>query len=71
MLSYTLPSKWTDAVKMKSVRIYLQGENLALISKYRGWDPEVSSDLSPQLMGLDKYGVPSPRTYKLGVNISF
>ena len=71
MLSYTLPQKWTDAVKMKSIRVYLQGENLALISKYRGWDPEVSSDLSPQLMGLDKYGVPTPRVYKLGVNISF
>lgn len=71
MLSYTLPQKWTDAVRMKSIRVYLQGENLALISKYRGWDPEVSSDLSPQLMGLDKYGVPTPRVYKLGVNISF
>ena len=71
MLSYTLPQKWTDAVKMKAIRIYLQGENLALISKYRGWDPEVSSDLSPSLIGLDKYGVPTPRVYKLGVNISF
>ena len=71
MLSYTLPQKWTDAMRMKSIRVYLQGENLALISKYRGWDPEVSSDLSPQLMGLDKYGVPTPRVYKLGVNISF
>ena len=71
MLSYTLPQKWTDAVRMKSIRVYLQGENLALISKYRGWDPEVSSDLSPQLIGLDKYGVPTPRVYKLGVNISF
>ena len=71
MLSYTLPQKWTDAVKMKAIRVYLQGENLALISKYRGWDPEVSSDLSPSLIGLDKYGVPTPRGYKLGVNISF
>ena len=71
MLSYTLPQKWTDAVKMKAIRVYLQGENLALISKYRGWDPEVSSDLSPSLIGLDKYGVPTPRVYKLGVNISF
>lgn len=71
MLSYTLPQKWTDAMKMKSMRIYLQGENLALISKYRGWDPEISTSLDPSLIGVDNYGVPSPRIYKLGVNISF
>lgn len=71
MLSYNLPEKWTDAMKMKNVRVYLQGENLALISRYRGWDPEISSSLSPQTIGIDNYGVPSPRIYKLGVNISF
>lgn len=71
MLSYTLPQKWTDAVKMKSVRVYLQGENLALISKYRGWDPEISNSTNPALIGCDNYGVPTPRIYKLGVNLSF
>ncbi len=71
MLSYTLPQKWTDAMKMKSARIYIQGENLALISKYRGWDPEVSTSLDPSLIGIDSYGVPSPRIYKLGINITF
>jgi len=71
MLSYALPQKWTDAMKMKSIRVYLQGENLALISKYRGWDPEVSNNINPALIGCDNYGVPTPRIYKLGVNISF
>ena len=71
MLSYSLPQKWTDAMKMRSVRVYLQGENLALISKYRGWDPEISNSTNPALMGCDNYGVPTPRIYKLGVNISF
>ena len=71
MFSYSLPQKWTDAMKMKSVRVYLQGENLALISKYRGWDPEISNSTNPALIGCDNYGVPTPRIYKLGVNISF
>ena len=71
MLSYSLPQKWTDSMKMRSVRVYLQGENLALISKYRGWDPEISNSTNPALMGCDNYGVPTPRIYKLGVNISF
>ena len=71
MLSYSLPQKWTEAMKMKSVRLYLQGENLALISKYPGWDPEISNNINPALIGSDNYGVPVPRIYKLGVNISF
>ena len=71
MLSYSLPQKLTDAMKMKAVRVYLQGENLALISKYRGWDPEISNSTNPALIGCDNYGVPTPRIYKLGVNISF
>ena len=70
-LSYTLPSKWTDAVRMRSVRVYVQGENLALISRYPGWDPEMSTSLDPQLFGVANYGVPTPRVYKAGVNITF
>lgn len=71
MLSYALPQKWTDVLKMKSARVYIQGENLALISRYRGWDPEISTSLDPSLIGIDSYGVPSPRIYKLGVNLTF
>ncbi len=71
MLSYQLPQNWTDAMKMKSMRIFVQGENLALLSRYPGWDPEVSTSLDPSLIGIDNYGVPAPAIYKLGVNISF
>ena len=71
MLSYTLPQKWTDAMKMKTMRIFVQGENLALLSKYPGWDPEISTSLDPSLIGIDNYGVPSPSIYKLGVNMTF
>ena len=71
MLSYSLPQKWTDAMKMKAARVFIQGENLALFSKYRGWDPEISTSLDPSLIGIDNYGVPSPRIYKLGVNVTF
>lgn len=71
MLSYKLPQKWTDAMKMKSARVFVQGENLALLSKYRGWDPEISTSLDPSLIGIDNYGVPTPRIYKLGVSLTF
>lgn len=71
MLSYTLPQKWTKAMRMNSVRVYVQGENLALISKYPGWDPEISTSLDPRYAGIDNYGVPAPRIFKAGINITF
>lgn len=71
MLSYTLPVHWAQAMHMKSVRVYLQGENLALMSKYPGWDPEISTSLDPSLAGIDNYGVPAPRIFKAGINITF
>lgn len=71
MLSYALPSKWTDAMKMKSARIFLQGENLALISKFPGWDPEVCNSTDPSLYGNVAYAVPSPSIYKIGINLTF
>lgn len=40
MLSYTLPTRWAQAMRMKSVRVYVQGENLALISKYPAGTPK-------------------------------
>ena len=71
MLSYSLPDKWMDRIRMKGIRVYVQGENLALFSKYPGWDPEISTSTSPQLAGIDNYGVPSPTIGKIGVNITF
>lgn len=71
MLSYTLPAKWSQSMRMKSVRVYVQAENLALISKYPGWDPEISTSLDPLYIGVDNYGVPSPRIFKAGINITF
>jgi TonB-linked SusC/RagA family outer membrane protein len=36
-VSYTVPKKWTKAV---GCRVYVQGQNLLLITKYKGGDPE-------------------------------
>ena len=58
-------------MKMKGFRIYLQGDNLFLLTKYAGWDPEVSSNLDPRFFGIDNLSVPQPRTYTFGVNLTF
>lgn len=39
-LSYSLPAKIIDRVKMNSVRFFVSGQNLLLFTKFPGWDPE-------------------------------
>ncbi|MFI1771460.1 SusC/RagA family TonB-linked outer membrane protein [Thalassobellus citreus] len=55
-LNYNLPSKWLQKVGLKSMQIYLQGQNLLVISDFKGRDPEVIDALGPLrtfVFGLD------------------
>ncbi len=52
------------------LRVYLTGQNLFVISKYTGLDPEVNmSGLDPGVEGREFY--PKSRTISVGVNLSF
>lgn len=65
MLSYNLPAKWTSKAKFRSVRIYVQGQNLWTWFKFQGWDPELASGT---LTGAQ---YPALRTVMGGINIGF
>jgi len=64
-LGYDLPRKWMEKIHMNQIRVYLSCDNLVTLTKYSGFDPEVS------LNGLDHNLYPIQRTYSLGVNINF
>lgn len=70
-VSYTLPKKLISRAKFDNIRIYLQGQNLLTFTKYRGWDPEVSTDFAVDnvVSGVDFYSAPQPRSITLGINI--
>lgn len=40
-LSYDFPDRWTKKAGMQSCKIYFRGENLFIITKYNGVDPDV------------------------------
>lgn len=65
-LSYLLPSALTDKLRMSMVRVYLQGQNVALLTKYSGGDP---SDLNVQ--GTNNVVYPNQASYSVGVNMNF
>ena len=57
----------------KGASVYVIGQNLALITNYRGFDPEVNTNKSNGVVpsaGIDYTGYPSARTFTFGVNFS-
>lgn len=68
-LGYTIPAKITKHVKISNLRVYLSLDNAYTFTKYPGMDPEAISASSS--MGIDYGNAPNPRTFTLGVNLSF
>jgi TonB-linked SusC/RagA family outer membrane protein len=64
-LGYTLPKKFTDRISIEKIRIYMTGDNVALWSARRGYDPRV------YIAGAGTYAYGAMRTYSLGLNINF
>ena len=64
-LGYTLPTRWTNAINMKSVRFTLSGDNLYLFSARKGMDPQYN------FSGSTGYTYTPERTVSFGVEINF
>jgi hypothetical protein len=55
-LSYILPEKVTHVIKyMKSLSLFVTGNDLILITNYRGADPAVIAN-NPGSVGIGSYG---------------
>jgi TonB-linked SusC/RagA family outer membrane protein len=69
-LGYTLPRNLLHCVGVKRLRVYLSSNNLFLLTKYSGYDPEVNvqNGMTP---GIDSNRYPRSRTFTLGVNLVF
>lgn len=71
-LGYTLPSSLLTKVKMTSFRFYATVNNLATITGYSGYDPEVSTRRAdPLTQGVDFAGYPRSKTWVFGLNVTF
>lgn len=71
-LGYTIPSLISQKWGISKARIYVSGTNLLTFTKYKGLDPEVSSQSGDQnTAGYDWATVPQPRTIQAGVSVTF
>ncbi|OUJ72603.1 SusC/RagA family TonB-linked outer membrane protein [Hymenobacter crusticola] len=62
---YTLPKSIMDRISATQLRVYFTAQNLITLTKYTGYDPEVSAS------GVDLGIYPQARVFMAGLNIGF
>ena len=70
----TLSYRLGDVRFFRNSSIFITGQNLFVITKYSGFDPEINTDKTFQDLpsfGIEYTPYPSARTITLGVNFSF
>jgi iron complex outermembrane receptor protein len=70
-VGYTFTTLPAFAGPVRNARVYLSGDNLLLLTGYKGLDPEthVASGLASR--GIDYLTYPRPRTFTAGVRAAF
>ena len=66
-LSYSLPKKWLNVIRVDNIRIFTMADNVFTITKYRGLDPERSGLRDNGGYANNPY--PLVKSYSVGLNI--
>lgn len=76
-IGYSLPSGVLQKIKLSKLRFYISGQNLLLLTKFTGIDPEAdfmgldSNNKSLLNYGFQRWAYPLQKTVLFGVNVSF
>jgi len=71
-LGYSFPKEFLSKVMLTNARIYFTMNNVATITGYSGYDPEVSAASGVAVTpGYDSSTYPRSRSYVLGLNLTF
>ena len=70
-LGYNFTESMLNKIKLRKLRVFATAQNLATLTGYKGWDPEVNSDYQATNInqGVDFYSAPQPRVISFGINI--
>ena len=68
-LGYTLPQSVLTTLHSQRIRVYVSAQNLATITKYTGFDPELGNQGNS--LGVDRGIYPQARVFLAGINIGF
>jgi TonB-linked SusC/RagA family outer membrane protein len=68
-LGYTFPSARLERAKLGGLRFYVQARNLFVLTKYTGFDPEISGGIFDT--GIDRGAYPQARSIAVGLDLKF
>jgi len=69
-LGYTFPRKWTSALQMQSVRVYVAGENLFVLTARKGMDPRFNLGVGGYT-NAQSSSYSTMRTVTAGISVTF
>src|SRR5665213_1517932 len=79
-IGYTFPASMLSRIGIDRLRVYVQSTNMFTITKYKGLDPELQSDIGNNGgaaggyylgYGIDQGNYPHTAAYIFGVNLNF
>ncbi|WP_207512488.1 SusC/RagA family TonB-linked outer membrane protein [Longitalea luteola] len=71
-VGYSLPKTVINKIKLSTFRVYATVNNLATLTSYSGYDPDVTARRNdPLTPGVDFAAYPRSRTWVFGVNVTF
>ena len=71
-VGYSLPKTVINKIKLSTFRVFATVNNLATLTSYSGYDPDVTARRSdPLTPGVDFAAYPRSRTWVFGVNATF
>ena len=69
LLAYRFSKGTTDRLRIGRLRVYATMENFFLVTKYKGYDPEVSTSGQSFSQGIVNNDYPKARTFRIGLDI--
>ena len=75
-LTYNVPNTMLKKIKLSSMQVYVQGQNLFTFTKYKGLDPDINirnsgADNQDIHMGIDEGAFPVAKSYNVGLRVGF
>nr|MCU0321822.1 hypothetical protein [Chitinophagaceae bacterium] len=70
-LSYKLPISFTKRLKVQAIQVYGNIQNLFIITRYTGFNPEIGASSGRGFsIGMDNGAAPLARAYRFGFTVT-
>ncbi|MDR2810799.1 MAG: TonB-dependent receptor [Tannerellaceae bacterium] len=69
-LGYTFPTRLSNKLSAKKLRVFFSADNVFMITKYTGYNPDINMG-NVLSRGVDNFAYPANNIYMFGLNLNF